>query len=306
MRYLPFLSGKYSTAPGLMAIEKSTDPSEKFIFQVDDKYADYIENKQNCRKENIYKYYCKHDLHPETISCINRYIVAQLLSEYPAYFTLTESDKQFSLFNTLKKEVITWEHDWITLENDAYISLFDALCCQVQEDIAIVQQKEQTDWLAAIHLCAPNHWSPVEKSGKTFATIHARIPGMDKTMHQHPKMLSAIIQKGPFTRFAWGVATDERLNHHPFAPPGVSSTYWHGRVNNQTKFYIRTERQNLVGFEQQNAFLFTIRTYFYDVDTLTPTEKDALWQAIKSMSNETLIYKGMDKMKDKIEQRLFA
>lgn len=174
MKYLPFLSGKYSTAPGLTAIEKTTDPLEKFIFQIDDSYTQYIENKKDCRKENIYKYYCKHDLYPETISCVNKYIVDELLLEYPLHFTFTQNSNSYSLFNKLKNETITWEDDWETLTNNAYISLFDALCCQVQEDIAVVQQKEQTDWLAAIHLCAPNHWSPVEKSGKTFATIHAR------------------------------------------------------------------------------------------------------------------------------------
>ncbi|MFT3702325.1 MAG: DUF3445 domain-containing protein [Agriterribacter sp.] len=305
MKYLPFLSGKYSTAPGLTAIEKSNIESDKLIFQIDDHYEHYIENKQTCRKENIHKYYCEHNLYAPTIQRVNQYIVQQLLIEYPQYFIFTEDETQYSLHNKLKQEKIEWTTDWITIHGNIYLSLFDALCCQVQEDIAVVQQEDHTDWLATVHLCAPNHWSPTEKSGKTFATIHARIPGMDKTIQQHPKMLSAIIQKGPFTRFAWGVATDEQLNHHPFPPPGISGSVWNGRLNNQSKFFIRTERQNLVGFLENDAFLFTIRTYFYDIDDLAQPEKEALWQAIRSMSNETLIYKGMDKMKEKIERKLF-
>ncbi|MFT3945366.1 MAG: DUF3445 domain-containing protein [Agriterribacter sp.] len=306
MKYLPFLTGKYSTAPGLIAIEKNPVPSEKFIFQTDDAYHHYIENKTACRKEDIYKYYCTSKLLPDTISRVNKYIAQQLSEEYPEIFTLRESGKSFSLYNHILNETIHWNDDWINVESDKYESLFDALCCQVQEDAAVVQMQNAEDRLTAIHLCSPNHWSPTEKCGKNFEVIHAPIPGMDKTMQQHPKMLSAIIQKGPFTRFAWGIATDKRLNHHPVAPPGIDSDYWNGRLegSDATKFYIRTERQNLVGFAEQNAFLFTIRTYFYDIDELDSNEKKLLWEAIDAMPYESKIYKGIDKMEAALKKQL--
>ncbi|MEH2315065.1 MAG: heme-dependent oxidative N-demethylase subunit alpha family protein [Nostoc sp.] len=36
------------------------------------------------------------------------------------------------------------------------------------------------NWLSAVHLCYPNHWSAEEKIGKDFATIHALVAGMEK------------------------------------------------------------------------------------------------------------------------------
>lgn len=306
MKYLPFLTGKYSTAPGLIAIEKNPVSSEKFIFQVDDTYNQYIENKTACRKEDIYKYYCTSRLLPGTISRVNKYIARQLVKEYPDFFILEESGKSISLHNRILNETIHWSDDWIDIDSNKYESLFDALCCQVQEDIAIVQMQDNEDWLTAIHLCSPNHWSPTEKCGKTFEAIHAPIPGMDKTMQQHPKMLSAIIQKGPFTRFAWGVATDDRLNHHPVPPPGIDSDYWNGRLkgDDATKFYIRTERQNLVGFAEENVFIFTIHTYFYDISELDHNEQNLLWEAIDTMSYESKIYKGIIKMEVELKRKL--
>ncbi|MFT3751186.1 MAG: DUF3445 domain-containing protein [Agriterribacter sp.] len=306
MKYLPFLTGKYSTAPGLIAIEKNPVPTEKFIFQLDDEYKHYIENKTGCRKEDIYKYYCTSALLPDTISRVNKYLTQQLSKEYPGIFTLEGPGKNFSLHNNILNETIRWNDDWVNIEGDKYVSLFDALCCQVQEDIAVVQIRNNEDWLTAIHLCSPNHWSPTEKCGKTFEVIHAPIPGMDKTMQQHPKILSAIIQKGPFTRFAWGIATDNRLNHHPVPPPGTDSDYWNGRLKGDdlTKFYVRTERQNLVGFAEENAFLFTIRTYFYDIDELDSNEKKLLWEAVDTMPYESKIYKGINKMEAELKRKL--
>lgn len=306
MKYLPFLTGKYSTAPGLAAIEKNPVLSEKFIFQVDDQYMDYITSKEACRKENIYKYYCTSRLAAKTISKINQYIATQLCKEYPDNFAYTENSSQFSMVNSVTGETIIWKDDWVNVEGDKYVSLFDALCSQVQEDVAVVQMQEGEDWLTAIHLCSPNHWSPTEKCGRNFADIHQPIPGMDKTMQQHPKMLSAIIQKGPFTRFAWGIATDNRLNHHPTPPAGIDSEFWNGRLegDDSTKFFVRTERQNLVGFSEENAFLFTIRTYFYDIDELDKNEKALLWEAIETMPYESKIYKGVDKMEAELKKKL--
>jgi hypothetical protein len=107
------------------------------------------------------------------------------------------------------------------LPGNNYVSLFDALCCQVQEDIAVCQLNRNEDWLAAIHLCAPNHWAPQDKIGKPFNKVHAPVADMEKINASYRKMFDSLVHKGPFTRFAWGIATDTRLNHHPVAPPGA-------------------------------------------------------------------------------------
>ena len=70
---------------------------------------------------------------------------------------------------------------------------------------------------------------------------------------------------------------------------------WHGRkpLTNGAGIYIRSERQNLIGFPEVQAFLFTIRTYFYAVDELNAEEKSALLQSIETMSADTINYKGL-------------
>lgn len=292
MRYLPFLSGIYSTAPGLVSTTKA-EGRDALIFQIDEPYLLYLGNKKDCRQENIHKYYCEERLQQETMRDVNQYLVKQFAQEHPQQFNVNYTDRHF--INTTTHEEFWWNEDWLSIEGNSYESLFDALCCQVQEDIAVVQLRNDEDWLTAIHLCSPNHWAPTEKIGRPFSAVHAPVPGMEKTLQHYRKMLESVIHAStPFTRFAWGVATDTRLNHHPIPPPDKDTANWQGRTHHENNgWFIRTERQNLIGLAQVNAFLFTIRTYFYRVDELNYQEKNLLLKALHSMSPEALQYKGL-------------
>ena len=77
------------------------------------------------------------------------------------------------------------------------------------------------------------------------------------------------------------------VNHHPLGPNQRAG-------EGGEEYYIRMERQHLVGLPEVNAFLFTIRTYFYDVAKLNAEERSALASAIRSMTPASLKYKRMD------------
>ena len=298
MKYLPFLTGKYSTAPGLVPISKVKDTADSLIFQIDDTYQEYIGNKHACRQEKMGKYYCEKRLWNTSVVRINQFILSTLLKEYDEMFKLLRTDSKYTFINQLNGDSFEWDYEWKSVRGNHYQSLFDALCSQVQEDLAICQMDHNQDWLAALHLCAPNHWSAEDKIGHPFTVVHGPVPDMEKTKLQSHKMLQSVVQKGPFTRFAWGISTDNRLNHHPVPREGTNADEWHGRkpLNDRSPIYIRSERQTLVGFPEVQAFLFTIRTYFYDVESLLPEEKTALLESIESMSPETIQYKGLERI----------
>lgn len=294
MRYLPFLKGIYSIAPGLSALGKAEQEQDRLVFQIDDQYAAYLENKCDARNENIYKYYCEERLYERTIISVNKYLVTELLKEHPDQFVLQAGNGNYTLNNRLKEESVLWEEGWILTSTKPYLSLFDALCSQVQEDLAICQLEGNKDWISALHLCAPNHWAASDKIGHTFRAIHETVPGMEQVMPRYFNMLQSIVQKGPFTRFAWGISSDTRLNHHPEAPKSNSHDEWEGRAfENSANLYVRVERQNLIGFPEVNAFLFTIRTFFYPLASLSREESSALLSALESMSPESAAYKGL-------------
>src|SRR5882762_1692075 len=123
MRYLPFLDGTYSTAPGLIAMAKA-GKMDQTIFQLDEQYDRYISNKSDCRKEDIHKYYLEKDLYPETLIHVNQLLVAQLTKEYPEIFVLTSQRSAYLLNNKRTGETLKWNRDWITIDQPPYLSLF--------------------------------------------------------------------------------------------------------------------------------------------------------------------------------------
>jgi hypothetical protein len=265
--YLPFMTGVYTTAPGLSR-------SEGKIFDVDEHYHEYIKNKKRCRNEDINKYFCLSDYRKETSDAVNSFLRSRMAVEYPD-IKIGSSD-------------------------------FDTICSQLQEDVAVIQLDGENDWLAAIHLCSPNHWDPRSKIGEPFDAIHTPVPEIGRTVKNYMVMLKMIVDKEPFTRFAWGIATDNRLNHHPEPPTGYDADEWAGRrvVDDSTGFFVRVEKQHLIGLKEVNAFIFTIRTYFYDVKELSNEEQAALAKAIRSMTAASLEYKGMNLLKDVLLKRL--
>jgi hypothetical protein len=110
-------------------------------------------------------------------------------------------------------------------------------------------------------------------------------------------MLQTVVQKGPFTRFAWGISTDNRLNHHPVPREGINADAWHGRkpLDDRSPIYIRSERQNLIGFPEVEAFLFTIRTYFMTWKVCL-RKKNGIAGIIESMLPETIQYEDWRKL----------
>lgn len=132
--------------------------------------------------------------------------------------------------------------------------------------------------------------------------MHAPVAGMGLLNQRSGDLVRAMIERGPYVRFAWGLGTDTRLNHHPEPPPGISPASWQGRHFDPAhpSLYVRVERQVLWGFPRQEAALFTIRTYFRDCARLALQERAQLRLAIASMTPETLVYKGLATHRDPI------
>jgi len=188
----------------------------------------------------------------------------------------------------------------------SYISAFDALCSQVQEDIAVMRMDSTgRDWLAAIHLCAPGHWSAGDKIGKNFFSIHAPVAEVERMNRAASALVDAMIRKGPYVRFVWGFSTDLRLNHHPEPPPGADPKTWKGRTfdaSAASPFLLRVERQVTWGLPEVNAAIFTIRVYYVDGNEIkaNPAERALLRSGLLSMTENSRRYKGLDKCMDEV------
>jgi hypothetical protein len=315
-RYFPIGQGRYEVKPGLFAFgtDFGNGSADGKLIQIDDQYAAYRREKLAARAESLTKYYQGGRMNPVLIHRIAEFLTRRAATEHPEHFRLKE-DTGAMLECRLSGEILLFEPDW-TLRavqggeptvQPPYVDAFDALACQLQDDIAVVDfDPKGVDRLLALHLCLPNYWAAEDKIGRDFGEIHAPVPGMTETYRRPERVIRAMSDKGPCVRFAWGLTTDRRLNHHPRPAPGVDPKHWQGRCFDprHPRLYLRVERQVLWGLG--DAALFFIRTYITDCNTLKPDERHRLHAAVAGMTEKELRYKGLAGSRDAVLRWLQA
>jgi len=302
-RYYPLAHGKYEVSAGLKPLGAAfgNGAADEKVFQIDEQFPRYREVKLRARDERLTKYYPENaELSPEAESEVARFMIEKLTAEYPEIFKLVHEHSAYGWECKHTKERFFFTDEFRLLRQETpvktpYRDAFDAIATQIQEDFAIWRREPATkrEWLGSIHLCYPNHWEAEEKIGRPFNMVHVPVAGFDRLAKAKDGLVDMIITKGPFVRFAWGVATDPELNHHP-------KNEFQGRAFDPAKpeLHLRVERQTLAPFADAGASLFTIRTYFLDcTKDISGEERQALVRAIEGMTPESLVYKGLHRAK---------
>ena len=295
-RYFPLESGRYEVKPGLFKFgtDFGNGDADRQVFQIDDEFPRYHAAKMAARQERLSKYFQTHDYRPATAERIAQFILERLpltpslsLSGGEGVSVVTDSERSGDSRRTSVPRLP------LSRGGEGQGEGLDLLACRVQEDLAVIQRDGNRHWLAAIHLCFPNHWAVEDKIGKTFAEIHEPVAGIEPINRQADKLVDAMINAtSGFVRFVWGIATDDELNHHPSKPRGRQFDPKNPRA------FLRIERQTIWGFPEVDASLFTIRTYFEDLATLEPDKRAKVISAIESMTPASLQYKGLAESRD--------
>lgn len=300
-RYTPWTKGMYDVAPALrpLGTDFGNGESDLHLIQLDSDFERYRRNKLSAYQEETSKYAQELHFSGTVALAVAKAMASHLSGGFPAHYSATDR----SLACHLTGETVAWTD---TGELDVQRSsvpatarsLLQALALQIQPDLAVVVRKpDGGDQVAAVNVCAPSHWDPVEKVGQSFFQTHTVVPGFERINAAAPRMVDAMIRQGPFVRFVWGVESDDRLNHHPKPPPGEDFNSWDGRLFDGRPFWVRVERQSLLGLPECDAALFVIHAKTVPGWTVLDSEHErtSLLSAIRSMSPEALKYKGLAK-----------
>ncbi|AFY54762.1 Protein of unknown function (DUF3445) [Rivularia sp. PCC 7116] len=312
--YFPLQNGRYEIKPGMMPFDTDFgNQSDSKLFQLDSNFESYRQVKLAARKSSLSKHYQTYNYSNSVAKAVAQLIINRLTTEYPQYFNLANHGNQLTLNCQLTKEILYFNQKFQLLKYKSsdksifpdYISTLDALAAQIQSDILVISRNQNSDdWMSAIHLCYPNHFSAAEKIGKDFVSVHLPVAGIEKINQRAKAIVNTMIVRKPMMRFAWGLSTDTRLNHHPQPPSGIESKQWYGRnfdISNP-RLFLRIERQVMWGLPEYDAAIFTIRTYFRDCREIKKdfVLKNKLISAIESMTPESLIYKDLLESKQDI------
>ncbi|THF70595.1 DUF3445 domain-containing protein [Deinococcus sp. Arct2-2] len=312
--YRPFLSGRYTVSAGLFRLGVQPVPFigpdaaevlETHTFALDDTYPAFVASKAAAHARALHEYAGEAGLTPALRGAALAFIAHTLAADSDG--VMTWDGKQFSnaalgwtaaldiergTVESLTRAVGPLSHLVADLQP---ISALDFLALNAPEDLALLARHPATgvDFLAAVHVMSPQHWNPLDKLGRDFAFVHTPVAGSGPLNATAPRLVDAVISRGPFVRFAWGVAMSDHLDHHPAGPP--DSDRAHATTFDPDRAFLRVERQTLTGFPGAHGALFTIRPYIYPLREAVadPAHARALAAAHRSMTPEQVEYKGL-------------
>lgn len=246
MKYFPASSGRYEVVPGLKKLDLEKDK----LFLVTDEFEEQIEAKS---------VYASRSSPLHIAPGADREVIDEILVAAGARFRQENPDRPLQLGRRLGM--------------------------QIQEDLAIVQEKGDSNWVPYLHVSFPNGWDPAEKIGHDFARIHDPVAHFEVMAANQNKIVKAMIDHGPYERFAWGVHTVADLER--FGKPDR----WEDCDFRSAVF--RVERQTTWGFPGHRAALFTIHTLRTPLGDLESPFTELLADALESMDGRSRRYKGL-------------
>ncbi len=186
--------------------------------------------------------------------------------------------------------------------------LADALALTMMEDYALVAAGtaapgDPGDRAELLHVAFPGHWDPRTKVGRDFTAIHRPVAHNEVITGAHPSLVRAMVEKGPFVRFVWGLVTDDHLAHNPNLPGGarepVPAQVLADPEALAARTYFRVERQTTHPFPDLGRALFTIRVYLAPLAGIAadPARRAQLASALEGMDAAAQAYKGVTELR---------
>ena len=165
----------------------------------------------------------------------------------------------------------------------------------VQEDLCLMERREQGWALTAASVCFPTRWRLADKIGRPLGAIHDPVPGFaEKLGTPVARFFDHLKVERPVWRLNWSLLDDPAL----FQPSG------HGRIeadasitpeNAGERLWLRVERQTLRRLPASGAILFTIRVHRWPLARLAerPDAAGRLKAAIETLPPALARYKSI-------------
>ncbi|MBW8733185.1 MAG: DUF3445 domain-containing protein [Asticcacaulis sp.] len=178
----------------------------------------------------------------------------------------------------------------------------------VQEDLVVLQKRDDGWTVTAGALAFPSSWRLSDKLGRPMHDVHGPVPGFNagtRNAAMIERMFDNLKPELPVMRWNWSLYGDADL-HHP-EPGNSGRRFGDGEVAEHV--FLRLERQTLRRLPNSGAILFTIRIYIDALEALEshsdgPVIARALIAQIHELTPEQAAYKGLTNDRDALVRRL--
>jgi Protein of unknown function (DUF3445) len=286
-----------------------------FVF--DEQYFKYVEAKleQLQHHSELCHVYASDYDKKDLLECA-KIIFKKLADEFPDYVSV-DGDIVTLLLLGLRLSLETFNVEFVgvrvggerpfapTIVNDVcgYLQtqqglkrIWDVLALALQEDLVIVRDDGEMGISELMHVCFPSHWNPGERVGQSLVGLHEPVANNEQLLKASKNTLQAMVNKGPFVRFVWSLNSTDELNLNPaFHRQGRKKPLG----DDPSQWFFRVERQTTLPMPELKRSLFTIRILIAPLPSVLNDErKNLLVQAVLSMDEKLLAYKGLVKQKE--------
>ena len=175
-------------------------------------------------------------------------------------------------------------------DRPAPLRALEAVALALDEDLVLLAAGEggagRVVWL---QVCFPSGWDPGAMVAASFARLHGPVPGAEALLRAAPALVRAMLHRGPFVRYVWGLAPDGARSRHPNDARTMPSDH------PLDDTWLRVERQTTLALPSASLALFAIGVHLTPLrDALVDAERrDAFVAAVDSLGDAERRYKGV-------------
>lgn len=182
-----------------------------------------------------------------------------------------------------------------------------ALAEGLQEDFVILHDEADAMRTRFLSVCFPSNWNPAEKLGLDFGAIHAPVADNALLQAGGRGIIDMAFRQARMLRHVWLLTPGGDLAQHP----ETRRTRWEdalaaadaagGRLIDQVFF--RVERQTTLPLPALRRGVFFIRILvapLADVLAVAPARAGELADALASMSEAVVAYRGMTTVRERL------
>lgn len=224
------------------------------------------------------------------------YCLGQLAATYPEQMSLTRDGSRLTWVNGLQDLSVE-----ATFGDDESLpgGPLAFLATQLQEDIALLDQREDALWLDAGVVTFAADWSMGFDTGMRFLEIHGPVPRVaeEKIITRAHQFLLRMQPNEAYRRTNWTMSIDGRLDTSTDIYPewGPERVEIVDDPALPDRLCLRVEVQHLIRLPHSGAILFLIRSYLEPLSTLAtvPGWAERIGGVLRELPDDMAEYKGI-------------
>ncbi|GAA3676516.1 DUF3445 domain-containing protein [Arthrobacter ginkgonis] len=228
-------------------------------------------------------------------------VLATLAEEYPDQMEFTRSGRACHWVNRLLDED---RHFVIGEDSSLPGGPLGYLSTQMQEDVALLDQREDALWLDAGAITFAADWSVGFDVGMRFLEVHGPVPRVheEQIITRAQQFLMRLQPGQDYRRTNWTLTVDRRLDTstetYPEWGPGRASVADDPAL--PERLHLRVEVQHLVRLPRSGAIMFVIRTHLASLAEIAavPAWRERLGRVLAELPQDMADYKGISRYRD--------